>query len=103
MEVSMTLQEGFRKVLEIGRPPNVKKLFPNSYALLVSGKVIDRALIAKGKAMTIAANGRSNFVIRGALQAAQRADAAIIVEIARSESTYCPVNFYNIARQVDAA
>jgi fructose/tagatose bisphosphate aldolase len=103
MEVSMTLQEGFQKLLEIGRPPNIKKLFPNSQGLLVSGKVIDRALIAKGKAMTIAANGRSNFVIRGALQAAQRADAAIIVEIARSESTYCPVNFYNIARQVDAA
>ena len=99
----MTLQEGFRKVLEIGRPPNVQKLFPNSHALLVSGKVIDRALTAKGKAMTIAANGRSNFVIRGALQAAQRADATIIIEIARSESTYCPVNFYNIARQVDAA
>jgi fructose/tagatose bisphosphate aldolase len=99
----MTVHEGFRKVLEIGRPPNVQKLFPNSQGLLVSGKVIDRALMAKGKAMTIAANGRSNFVIRGALQAAQRADAAIIIEIARSESTYCPVNFYNIARQVDAA
>lgn len=99
----MTVQEGFRKVLEIGRPPNIQKLFPHSQGLLVSGKVIDRALTAKGKAMTIAANGRSNFVIRGALQAAQRADAAIIIEIARSESTYCPVNFYNIARQVDAA
>jgi fructose/tagatose bisphosphate aldolase len=103
METFMNLQDEFRKVLEIGRPPNVQKLFPNSHALLVSGKVIDRALTAKGKAMTIAANGRSNFIIRGALQAAQRADATIIVEIARSESTYCPVNFYNIARQVDAA
>ena len=67
----MTLQEEFRKALEIGRPPNVKKLFPHSRALLVSGKVIDRALTAKGQAMTIAANGRSNFVIRGALRAAQ--------------------------------
>ncbi len=103
MEVSMTLQEGFKKLLEIGRPPNIKKLFPNSQGLLVSGKVIDRALTAKGQAMTIAANGRSNFVIRGALKAAQRADAAIIIEIARSESTYCAVNFFNIARQVDAA
>jgi len=83
----MTLQEGFKKLLEIGRPPNIKKLFPNSQGLLVSGKVIDRALTAKGQAMTIAANGRSNFVIRGALKAAQRADAAIIIEIARSEST----------------
>ncbi|MDR3628757.1 MAG: class II fructose-bisphosphate aldolase [Desulfocapsaceae bacterium] len=98
----MTIQEGFRRILDIGRPLSVKKLFPNSQALLVSGKVIDRAMTAKGRAMTIAANGRSNFVIRGALQAAQRADAAIIVEIARSETNYCPTTFYNIARQVDA-
>ncbi|MDH4207041.1 MAG: class II fructose-bisphosphate aldolase, partial [Desulfobacteraceae bacterium] len=53
----------------------------------------------------MAANGRNNFVIRGALQAAQRANAAIIIEIARSEggaSAYCAVNYWNIARQVDA-
>ena len=92
----------FDKAVLIGRPPSVSRLFPHSRALLVSGKVIDRALMAKGKAMTIAANGRNIFVIRGALQAAQRADAAIIIEIARSVCNYCPVNFYNIARQVDA-
>lgn len=92
----------FEKALQIGRPPNIEKLFPNSRALLVSGKVIDRALAAKGKAMTMAANGRNYLVIRGALKAAQRANSAIIIEIARSESTYCPVNFWNIARQVDA-
>ncbi len=98
----MNEYDSFLKVLEIGRPPSVKKLFPNSKALIVSGKVVDQALRAKGKAMTIAANGRSFFVIRGALQAAQRSNAAIIIEIARSESTYCAVNFWNIARQVDA-
>jgi len=95
----------FEKALEIGRPPNIRSLFPNSRALLVSGKVIDRAMLAKGGAMTIAANGRNHLVIRGALQAAQRAHAAIIIEIARSEggaSAYCPVNYWNIARQVDA-
>ncbi|RJR50771.1 MAG: ketose-bisphosphate aldolase [Desulfobacteraceae bacterium] len=94
----------FEKALEIGRPPNIVRLFPNSKALIVSGKVIDRALIAKGKAMTIAANGRSYFVIRGALSAAQRANAAILIEIAKSEggaSAYCAVNFWNMARQVD--
>ena len=95
----------FEKALQIGRPPNIVKLFPNSKALIVSGKVIDRALIKKGKAMTIAANGRNHFVIRGALMAAQRANAAIIIEIAKSEggaSAYCAVNYWNIARQVDA-
>lgn len=97
----MIFSEEYERAVRIGRPPNITRLFPNSKALIVSGKVIDRALYAKGKAMAIAANGRSHLVIRGALQAAQRADAAIIIEIARSECNYCAVNFYNIARQVD--
>ena len=95
----------FERALEIGRPPNITHLFPHSRALIVSGKVIDRALIAKGKAMTIAANGRNHFAIRGALSAAQRANAAIIIEIAKSEGgagAYCAVNYWNLARQVDA-
>ncbi len=96
---------GFNKALDIGRPPNVVRLFPNSRALLVSGKFIDRAMLMKGNAIAIAANGRSSFVIRGALRAAQRANAALIIEIAKSEggaNAYCAVNFWNIARLVDA-
>ena len=98
------IKKDFEKALEIGRPPNVKRLFPNSRALIVSGKVIDRAMIAKGKAMTIAANGRNCFVIRGALCAAQRANAAVIIEIAKSEggaNAYCAVNLWNMAGHVD--
>jgi fructose-bisphosphate aldolase, class II len=100
-----TVSEKFENALRIGRPPNIVQLFPNSMALIVSGKVIDRAMIKKGKAMTIAANGRNHFVIRGALRAAQRANAAIILEIAKSEgggNAYCPVNYWNLARQADA-
>ncbi len=95
----------FEKALKIGRPPNVVRLFPNSKALIVSGKFIDRAMIVKGKAIAMAANGRNHFIIRGALNAAQRANAAIIIEIARSEggaNAYCAVNYWNIARQTDA-
>ncbi len=95
----------YEKAVKIGRPPNVTRLFPNSRALLVSGKYIDRAMLEKGHAIAMAANGRNHFVIRGALLAAQRANAAIIIEIARSEggaSAYCAVNYWNIARQVDA-
>ncbi|MBU5615345.1 class II fructose-bisphosphate aldolase [Geomonas azotofigens] len=95
----------FVKALEVGRPPNVAKLFPNSKALLVSGKVIDRAMNAKGHALALAANGRNHFVIRGVLAAAQKANAAVIIEIAKSEGgqkAYCPVNYWNMARQVDA-
>lgn len=104
-EKNLGKQADFEKVLEIGRPPNVVKLFPNSKALIVSGKYIDRATLAKGKAISIATNGRNKFVIKGALRAAQRANAAIIIEIAKSEggsNAYCAVNYWNIARQVDA-
>ncbi len=96
--------QSFQKALEVGRPPNIVKLFPNSRALIVSGKIIDRAMLKKGSAMTMAANGRNYFVIRGALLAAQRANAAIIIEIAKSEGgtkAYCAVNYWNIARIVD--
>ena len=95
----------FEKALKVGRPPNITRLFPHSRALIVSGKFIDRAMLAKGNAITMAANGRNYFVIKGVLQAAQRANAAIIIEIARSEggsSAYCAVNYWNIARHVDA-
>jgi fructose/tagatose bisphosphate aldolase len=95
----------FEKALEIGRPPNIVKLFPNSKALIVSGKVIDRALAAKGKAMTIAANGRNHFIIRGALLAAQKANATLLIEIAKSEggaNAYSAINYWNLARHVDA-
>jgi fructose-bisphosphate aldolase class II len=98
----MGAKTDFEKLIEIGRPPNITKRFPHSRALIVSGKVIDQALVAKGRAMTIAANGRNSFIIRGALMAAQRADAALLIEIARSESNYCPTNFYNIALHVDS-
>jgi len=95
----------FKQALSVGRPPNVVQLFPNSSALIVSGRFIDRAMLAKGKAVTIAANGRNLFVIKGSLAAARRANAAIIIEIARSEggaNAYCAVNYWNIARQVDS-
>lgn len=93
------------QALSVGRPPNIQKLFPNSKALLVSGKFIDLAMLAKGKAISMAANGRNNFVIRGALMAAQRANSALIIEIAKSEggaNAYCDTNFWNMARKVDA-
>lgn len=95
----------FEKALAIGRAPNVVKLFPNSRALLVSGKFIDLAMLQKGNAICMAANGRNQFVIRGALKAAQLANSVLILEIARSEGgtgAYCAISLWNIARQVDS-
>ncbi len=103
--MSKVQEADFNKALAIGRPPNIQKLFPNSKALLVSGKYIDLAMLNKGHAISIAANGRNSFVIRGALNAAQRANSVLIIEIAKSEGgkdAYCPTNFWNMARIVDA-
>jgi fructose-bisphosphate aldolase class II len=106
MEVQKAVSSAdFDKALKIGRPPNIVKLFPNSRALIVSGKVIDRAMIAKGRTIAIAASVRNSFVIRGALRAAQKANAAIIIEIAKSEggaAAYCAVNLWNMATLVDS-
>lgn len=103
MSATISIKD-FERALEIGRPPNIKRLFPHSRALIVSGKVIDRAMLKKGKAMTMAANGRNQFVIAGVLKAAQRANAAVIIEIAKSEggaNAYCAVNYWNLAMYVD--
>lgn len=103
----MTASTGdFAKAVRVGRPPNIQKRFPHSQALLVSGKFIDLAMMKKGEAICIAANGRNSFVIRGALKAAQRANSALIIEIARSEggaTPYCAVNYWNMPLIVDAA
>jgi len=101
----MAYTADFEKALQVGRPPNIKELFPNSKALIVSGKVVERAMLAKGHAIVMACNGRSSLVIRGALLAAQRANAPVIIEIAKSEGgqkSYCAVNYWNMARIVDA-
>jgi fructose-bisphosphate aldolase class II len=99
------VKDDFLRAVAIGRPENIVTLFPNSKALLVSGKVIDRAMLAKGNAIAMAANGRSTFIIRGVLRAAQKANAAVIIEIAKSEGgakAYCAVSYWNIALLVDA-
>jgi fructose-bisphosphate aldolase, class II len=94
-----------QRALEVGRPPNIMKLFPNSKALIVSGKIVDRAMQAKGKAIAMAANVRNSFVARGVLRAAQRANACLIIEIAKSEGgadAYCHVSLWNMATMVDS-
>ncbi|MBU0765642.1 MAG: class II fructose-bisphosphate aldolase [Bacteroidetes bacterium] len=105
MSANLNYTADFERALRVGRPPNIRKLFPNSKALIVSGKYIDLAMMAKGKSIAMAANGRNIFVIRGAMRAAQKANSALIIEIARSEGgtgAYCAVNFWNMAQWVDA-
>ena len=86
-ESNMFAVKDFEQALKIGRPPNITRLSPNSKALIVSGKFIDRAMLKKGKCMAIAANGRNYFVIRGAILAAQRTNAALLAQHVPSGST----------------
>ena len=46
-ERPMSYSADFEKALQF-RPPNIRKLFPNSRALILSGKAIDRAMLARG-------------------------------------------------------
>ena len=45
----------YDRLLAVGRPPNIQKLFPHSKALLVSGKYIDHAMLAN-KALELGNN-----------------------------------------------
>jgi len=95
----------FHKALEVGRPPNIVKLFPNSKALIVSGKVIRPGHDRKGGAMTMAANGRNNFIIRGACwpPKSQRLHHHRDRRSEGGAKAYCPTNYWNMALQIDAA
>jgi len=102
--VSTLNEKKYNEALQY-RPETIKRLFPDSKALIVSGKVIHATMVKlreEGiKCMTISANGRNEWVIEGALRAADRTNSAIIIEIAKSECNYCPVNFDNIAKKVN--
>jgi len=91
----------FEIALKKGRPPNISKLFPNSKALIVSGKFIDRAMLTKGNAISMAANGRNHFVIRGALRAAQRANSAISNEMGITIPVVIHADHYGIKNEKD--
>ena len=95
----------FKTACSVGRPPNIVALFPNSNAMIISGKFIDQAILKKGNAIAMSATARNYYVILWALMTAQWANAGIIIEIARSEggaTAYCAINYWNIARTVDA-
>lgn len=91
--------------LQVGRPDTIKKLFPNSKALIIGGNMMNEIIAQKGQTSFIAANGRNEAVIKGALEAAQEANSGVIIEIAKSEGgiqkSYCPYNYLELATKVD--
>ncbi|MGI6442932.1 MAG: class II fructose-bisphosphate aldolase [Synergistaceae bacterium] len=77
------------------RPLNVQARFGSEGIGLVSG----RDIIAANKevdSIVLAANARHPLVIKAVLKAAKKKNAAVLIELAKSESTYCGANFDNI-------
>lgn len=77
------------------RPLNVQARFGGEGMGLVSG----RDIVAAAKevdSIVLAANARHPLVIKAVLQAAKKKNAAVLIELAKSEATYCGANYDNI-------
>ena len=77
------------------RPLNVQARFGSEAIGLVSG----RDIVAAAKevdSIVLAANARHPLVIKAVLQAAKKKNAAVLIELAKSESTFCGSKYDNI-------
>ena len=84
----------FRELLE-KRPLNVQAVFGGEPVALVSGRDIAAAARRTGS-IVLAANVRNPLTIKGVLMAARDLNAFVLLELAKSESTYCGCTFENV-------
>lgn len=77
------------------RPLNVQAVYGSEDAGIVSGRDIVEAF-REIKGIILAVNARCPLTVKGVLKAAKRLDAAVYIELAKSESTYCYGTFENI-------
>lgn len=85
---------GYKGLLQ-KRPLNVQALFGNEAIGLVSGRDIATAAKETGS-IVLAGNARNALIIKGLLKAAKELDAPLLVELAKSENTYCGATYDNI-------
>ncbi|MDR1019606.1 MAG: class II fructose-bisphosphate aldolase [Synergistaceae bacterium] len=83
------------KALLDRRPLNVQALYGNEPLCLVSGRDIASAAKEAG-AIVLAGNARNALVIKGLLKAAKEMDSPVLIELAKSENTYCGATYDNI-------
>lgn len=77
------------------RPLNVQALYGSEALGLVSGR--DIAAAAKETAsIVLAGNARNALVIKGLFNAAKELNAPVLIELAKSENTYCGATYDNI-------
>ena len=77
------------------RPLNVQARFGETEMGLVSGRDI-AAAAREVDSIVLAANARHPLVIKAVLQAAKKKNAAVLIELAKSEATYCGATYDNI-------
>jgi len=77
------------------RPLNVQALYGYEEVGIVSGRDVVQAF-REIKGIILAVNARCPLSIKGILKAAEKLDAAVYIELAKSESTYCYGTFENI-------
>jgi fructose/tagatose bisphosphate aldolase len=86
--------KGYKELLE-KRPLNVQALYGNEPIGLVSGRDIAAAVKDAG-VIVLAGNARNVLVIKGLLKAAKELNSPVLIELAKSESTYCGATYDNI-------
>lgn len=84
----------YRKALE-HRTLNVRRKWANEPVGLFSGRDIFKAMKDSG-VIVLAANARCPITAKGVLRAAKKHNAAVLIEIAKSEANYCGSNFTNL-------
>ncbi|MCE5202352.1 MAG: class II fructose-bisphosphate aldolase [Synergistaceae bacterium] len=77
------------------RPLNVQARFGSEAMGLVSGRDIVEAA-KEVDFIVLAANARHPLVIKAVLQAAKKKNAAVLIELAKSEAGYCGSNYDNM-------
>mgnify|MGYP001156508136 CR=1 FL=1 len=77
------------------RPLNVQARFGSEGMGLVSGRDIVAAA-KEADSIVLAANARHPLVIKAVLSAAKKKNAAVLIELAKSEAGYCGANYDNI-------
>lgn len=77
------------------RPLNVQAAYGGEPVGLVSGRDVFGAAKRTG-AIMLAANARNPLTIKGVLRAAKKLNAAVVLELAKSESTYCASTYENM-------
>lgn len=86
--------KGYKMLLD-RRPLNVQARFGSDPMALVSGRDIASAAKETGS-IVLAGNARNALVIKGLFKAAKELDAPLLIELAKSESSYCGATYDNI-------